>query len=56
MTPEDSDKRTVKRQVDDADRYQRTSSTTLFWILIAILAAIGVCVLISLVLVLIFGA
>ncbi len=47
---------TPNRRTDDADQYQRTSSTTFFWILVSILAVIGACVLISLILALIYGS
>lgn len=40
----------------DVDRYQRSSATVLFWVLVAALGLVGICVLISLFLVLTNGS
>ena len=56
MTHDERDTQSTQHRRDDPEQFQRTGSTMLFWILVAILAAIGLCVVISLLLVLIFGS
>jgi hypothetical protein len=42
--------------VENADRFRRSPSTALFWIVVSILVGIGLCVLVSLLLVLVYGS
>ena len=43
-------------RVENADQFRRSTSTALFWIMVGILVGIGLCVLVSLLLVLIYGS
>ena len=44
-----------RRSYDD-DRVQRSGATIFFWILLGLLIALGICVLVSIILALLFGS